>query len=282
MENINYLDTDGKTTTYLNSLKARGINVIGLDTEGEFNLHHYGEHLCLVQIYDGKEFAVIDSLKVSKGILGQLFENPRILKIMYDGSGDRTLIFRKYGLNLNAILDLLPAAVLLDYPKRDLSSVIDTALGKSESGKSSFQRYDWMRRPIDSRAIGYAIDDVRYLFELKEALLAAVIEQGLLDAFILRNIELQIRPVDPKPLPGIFKKETYRRLNAEGKARFAELHSIRDGFAKDMDLPPNSVVPNGDLFDLSGNTKGVSGIRFSKNISSDLREQICRQMSEIL
>jgi ribonuclease D len=33
---------------------------IAVDFEGEFNLHVYGEHLCLIQVYDGDVFYIID------------------------------------------------------------------------------------------------------------------------------------------------------------------------------------------------------------------------------
>ena len=37
-----------------------GLERIAVDFEGEFNLHIYGEHLCLIQVYDGKGYYIID------------------------------------------------------------------------------------------------------------------------------------------------------------------------------------------------------------------------------
>ena len=37
-----------------------GLERIAVDFEGEFNLHIYGEHLCLIQVYDGKSYYIID------------------------------------------------------------------------------------------------------------------------------------------------------------------------------------------------------------------------------
>ena len=34
--------------------------------EEESNLHVYGEHLCLIQIFDGNSYYVIDAVKIEK------------------------------------------------------------------------------------------------------------------------------------------------------------------------------------------------------------------------
>ena len=99
METYTPLDTDAKVTSYMNSLRERNIRTIGVDTEGEFNLHRYGEHLCLIQVYDNTDFVLIDPIGLQPDTLRSFFES-KILKIMYDASGDRTLVYRKYGITI--------------------------------------------------------------------------------------------------------------------------------------------------------------------------------------
>jgi ribonuclease D len=37
-------------------MEQQGINTIAMDFEGEINLHIYGEHLCLIQVFDSIPF----------------------------------------------------------------------------------------------------------------------------------------------------------------------------------------------------------------------------------
>ena len=53
-----YLDSDEKIEKALVPLSQK--KRIAVDFEGEFNLHIYGEHLCLIQIFDGCDFYLID------------------------------------------------------------------------------------------------------------------------------------------------------------------------------------------------------------------------------
>ena len=63
------IDSDKKLSQLIQSWKQREISSIAMDFEGEFNLHIYGEHLCLIQIFDGQEYFLIDPFKVSKEAL---------------------------------------------------------------------------------------------------------------------------------------------------------------------------------------------------------------------
>ena len=272
------LDTDKKVVAYINTIKQKGIQVLAVDTEGEFNLHRYGEHVCLIQMYDRSEFVIIDPLSVRPESIKSLFEDPRILKIMYDASGDRTLLYRQHGIEINAILDLQPAVELLKFPKRDLGSVLHSALDVEKKPKAKFQKYDWMRRPIDPNAIAYALDDVRYLFELKEVLMEKIFHGGMLDDYQLRNIEIQTRQIVVEPTPGVFKRERYRKLSADGKKLFTALYDLRDRFARKLDLPPNSVISNDELFIVSSNRMRIDEIRFSKQISGKMAAAIKEEL----
>ena len=171
MKPYRFLNQDKQVRDYLTSLKERGVEVTAVDLEGEFNLHHYGEHLCLVQIFDGRDSVIIDPQTVRISLIKEFFEDSSLKKIFYDCSGDRTLLYRKYGISLNAVIDLLPAVELLELEKKGLGKVLTTVLGLEEKNKKKFQRYNWMKRPIREDALVYAIEDVKYLYELKERLM---------------------------------------------------------------------------------------------------------------
>lgn len=89
---------------------------LAVDFEGEYNLHIYGEHLCLIQIYDTEGFYIIDprSGRVSKKGLEAFFSLPNE-KIWFDIQGDAALIYKVYGLKIKNVFDVRVPAKILGY-----------------------------------------------------------------------------------------------------------------------------------------------------------------------
>ncbi|QEN07070.1 3'-5' exonuclease [Oceanispirochaeta crateris] len=282
MIHYHYLDTDNKLKEYISSLHERKIERIAVDLEGEFNLHCYGEHLCLVQIYDGQEYALIDPFKVRINLIRDLMEDLNLRKIMYDCSGDRTLMFRKYGIAINSIEDLLPAAELLDLEKRNLGFVLTHFLGIQPKAKKKFQQYNWMRRPIQREALEYALDDVKYLFDLKIALLKEVAAAGLLEEYEKKNQEAQSREISMKPLPGVFKKNRFKKMPSKSRDLFKQLFDLREGYAEQLDMPPNSVVSNENIFAISQSLMTPGQIRFSGRVPRDISAKLLEEIKTLV
>ncbi|MBF9016418.1 MULTISPECIES: 3'-5' exonuclease [unclassified Oceanispirochaeta] len=277
-----YLDTDSKLSDYLDSLKTREIERVSVDLEGEFNLHCYGEHLCLVQIFDGEEYALIDPMKVRITLIRDFFENPDISKIMYDCSGDRTLLFRKYGIAVKNIEDLLPASELLDLEKRNLAFVLTKFLSVEPKAKKKFQQYNWMRRPIQADALEYALDDVRYLFDLKIELLKEVAALNLLDEYEENNRLAQTREILLNPIPGVLKKNRFKKMPQECRDLFKKLFECREEYAERLNMPPNSVVSNENVFRLSQGEMRLNHLHFHGRVPGRNREALLQDFSEIM
>ena len=281
--NYKYIDSAGKLAAHLHSLKDAGRDMIALDLEGEFNLHRYGEKLCLIQIYDGKDAAIIDPFKISIVHIKRFLENRSILKIMYSASGDRAFLYKNYGIDLLSILDLQEAVGLLGYEKTGLKSVLKEILnidgGKS---KNKFQRYNWNRRPIDSRAIEYAIEDVLYLLELKDKLIPKIIQKGLLEKYILKNLQVQNKPHVYSKKPKLLESGRFRSFKTEQQRVFEKLFSIRERYAKNINLPPNSVFPNELLFEITEVQTAVTDIEFGKRVSVKVKNKIIEEINKVL
>ena len=282
MNQYRYLDTDNKVSDYLQSLKDRNISKLGVDLEGEYNLHHYGEHLCLVQIYDGFDSVIIDPQTVRISLIKQFFEDRDLQKIIYDCTGDRTLLFRRYGIAIHSVLDLLPAVELLEFDKKKLSSVLNRVLGLEEKNKKKFQRYNWMKRPVQEDALIYAMEDVKFLIELYDKLMGDLRSKGLYEEYQRINQEIQTRPISRKFIPGLFKKNRFKKLPPESRALMEKLFEIRDEYAERMDLPPNSVVSNEDLFSLSCGQMKAEEIRFSRQVNKSFFSPIQKDFSRAL
>jgi len=249
------LKTDREIYAYLDALDKHGRKMIAVDVEAELNLHCYGEHLCLIQIFDLENELIIDPFQLRSGEgIKRFFENPDVIKIMYDSSSDAALLDTAYGIKLRSVLDLRPAVALLKYPKQSLAHVLSEELGNAPLNKKKFQQYNWMRRPLDKAAIEYAMGDVRYLFRLKDALFDKLRINGLMDAYIIQNRQLQEGKNSKKVKPAKYEKaKGYHGLDKTRQEMFKELFLVRDAFAKELNKPPDYVFSNVKLLELCRN-----------------------------
>ncbi|TVQ22304.1 MAG: 3'-5' exonuclease [Spirochaetaceae bacterium] len=251
MSEFTYIKTDAQFDEYLARLSARDVDTVATDLEGEFNLHVYGERFCLLQLYDGHEQVVVDPFTVSAKAIRKLLENPDLAKITYDSASDRLLLAKSHGIAMTGIVDLRPAVELLELPKQGLDSVTRATIGGTESrSKKKYQQYNWTRRPLDRGAIEYALQDVLHLFAVRDVLFEQLRAAGLMEKYEEENARRQARLPDVNRKPGVFRTERHRRLTHEQKREFERLHAIRDRHARELDLPPNTVVKNDDLFGL--------------------------------
>lgn len=280
MPDYTFIRSDTELRAYLDRLRDREVTELSVDFEGEFNLHVYGERLCLIQLADPDEEAVIDPFTTSTEAIRELLEHRGIRKITYDSSSDRLLLAKSLGLRLVSIQDLRPAVELLELPKRDLGSVLETALGHRPHGnKKRFQQYNWTRRPIDPAAIEYALRDVRHLSALRDELVVRLDAAGLLDDYHAENERLE--SIEPKlnRKPGVFRSAAHKRLTPEQKERFQRLYDIRDRHARELDLPPNTVVANKELFALARGTMDPSSISGNRRVPRERLDRIRREMA---
>lgn len=279
--NYSYIDNDQAMKAFQKSLKEEYISSLAVDLEGEFNLHCYGEHLCLIQVYTGKDFYLLDPFGVSKSLLKEFLEDSKTLKIFYDCSGDRTLLVRTMDIHPRCILDLAPAVELLDYQQKGLSKVLETALGVEPVSKKKFQQYNWMKRPIDGEALDYALTDVAHLFELKDLLLKDLQSQSLMENYILKNLEAQSREIKLNPIPGVMKKERFKRMPSASRKLFKALFNSREAIAKAVNQPPNNLLSNNDLFSLSLGEKGLNQVRLSPRMPQRKQKELKDNLERI-
>ena len=278
-----YIDGENKLIGYIGFLKSNGTQLIALDIECEFNRHEYGEKLCLVQIYDGTRTVVIDPFRTPLELTKSILENRSFMKIMYDAPGDRAFLYKNYGIDTLSILDLQQAVALLEYEKRDLASVLKHALGiDGGRSKGKYQQYNWNTRPLDEEAIKYAIEDVAYLIELKSHLLERIVAGGLLEKFLLKNLQVQNKPHIYDTRPGLLRSRRFRNLTKKEQNVFGKLFSVRDIYAQRFNLPPNTVLKNEMLFQLATKRVSIKDVVPGKTIPNEQTKQIIKDMENVL
>ncbi len=276
------ISTGKALRAYTELLKKDSISSIALDLEGEFNLHVYGERLCLLQVYDGREAVIIDPLKVELEDIKFFLEDEKLLKVMWDSSSDISLLVNGYGTTIKSVLDLRPAADVLDFPKKDYSSVLAAVLGVETKKKKKFQRYNWLRRPIDPEAIEYAIDDVFHIPALKNELLERMYAAEQLEEFYHRNLIVQNRDYKRTPGQRHTKMKGFRYLKNQEKELLRRLFNLRDSHARRLDLPPHNVIANPDLMDLSRRRIGPEKIECARRIKERDRQRIIQDVEREL
>jgi ribonuclease D len=276
-----YIKNRDELISYLDSLADQKNCVIALDIEAELNLHAYGEKLCLIQIYDGTNKVLIDPLEIDIHTLKTFFESRNILKIVYDASSDSSLLKNAYNIDLKSLLDLRPAVELLDYEKKDLHSVIAAELGVALTSKAKFQRHNWMKRPFDKEALEYALNDVIYLFKLKDALFNKLYVRNLLDVFILKNLQVQNKDYVRNPRDRYRKTKGYHNLTNDEKSIFRKIFDIREKYAKMCNMPAYNVIKREDLLEVAKDIRYIDEIRFPNRLGADVIKQILTELKNV-
>lgn len=254
------------------------IHTIAMDFEGEFNLHVYGCKLCLIQVFDGFNFYIIDPFKLSEIELKKTLENKDIVKIFYGSESDISLVYKQYGIKMNTVLDLKTFVDALEYEEKGLDSVIDKVMGIKINNKKKFQKHNWIKRPIDEDAIQYALIDVQYLFNLKEKLLNMIIDKGKTETLIQRIIKYRF-DYDKELIPAFFKSKEYKALKPDEQTLSKKIFEIREKYAKEINWPPNNLLEKQDLINISKNINAIENVNLKKRIDKELWS---RFKSEIL
>ena len=277
---MNYIniENEAELRSYLKKFEDKELHIIALDIEAESNLHAYGEKLCLTQIFDGVNNIIIDPFKIDNDTLKLLFENTNILKVMYDAGSDLSLLKNTADIEIKSILDLRPAAELLNYEKKDLHSVIAFELGIFLEKKRTYQKYNWIRRPVSEHAVDYALNDVMHLLALKDIILAKLFAKKLLEPFLLKNLQIQNKDYTRDPEDKYRKINGYSRLQKDEKSVFRRVFDIRDKYAELYNIPPHNVIHKADLIKIVKDAKYIDEIRFTKRISMNLIQDILHEL----
>jgi len=278
MINYKVLLLDRDIVEFSKYLYNNDIKTIAIDFESENNLHEYGSKICLIQIYDGKNYYVIDPFKISKEQLKIFLEDKKIVKLGYGCESDMSLLFKQYQIRIKALYDLKLMVDVLEIEKKGLGDVNRLLLGiESEGNKKKYQMHNWTRRPIDNQAIEYALSDVAYLFSLRTILLDKILSQGLigllLEQFVKREYDYE-----KIPIPTIFKSREFGDLKKDEKERAKLIYEIREKYAKEQNCPANDIMLNKDLLYIARDKAVITSIVPGRKIEHN---KFCKMIDEI-
>lgn len=223
---------------------------IGFDTEF-VSEDTFRPELCLVQVVTEQGLSVIDPQEV--GDLKPFWQSL--------ADGDHITIAHAAREEINFSLteiDRVPANLFdtqlaaafctHEYPAA-YASVVNRLLNtKAEKGE---QRTDWRRRPLSAAQINYALEDVRYLFDLHDRIMQRVEKLGRAD-WLVEETEAFIQEVIAAR-----SRQKWKRVSGIGSlgprnlAIVRELWLWRQAEAERRDVPPRRVLRDDLLVELA-------------------------------
>ena len=227
----------------------RAFDLVAVDFEGEWNLHRYGLHLCLIQISDGQQTYLVDPLSV--GDLGpflEMMEDPNVEIISHGPQSDIVLLDYLYGRQPRNVFDTEKAAQLLGYENTSLSFLLERHFGITKNMKVRVS--DWNQRPLTESMLNYAAKDVDYLHRLRMLLIDELKEKGRLDWLHEECKELEDIRYKKKENPHM-EIQHASKLNERQALVLKGIYEMRDQIAKELDKPAYYIIPNSKLVELA-------------------------------
>ena len=213
---------------------------VGLDTEAD-SLHAYPEKLCLIQLsIPGAEVLVDPLADLHLEPLWNALDQHEI--ILHAADYDLRLLYHCHHFRPTTVFDTMWAARLLGDSRFGLNDLLTKDLGITlEKGS---QKANWGRRPLTDKMINYALNDVRYLFELTALLRAKLAEMGRLswlEQTCQRNIE-DASAAERRNPNEIWRAKGHDKLDRLGLAILREIWHWREKDALRTGRPPFFIL----------------------------------------
>lgn len=243
------IDTTERLIRHLEfSRQGTDVPVCAIDTEAD-SLHRYRESLCLIQFAVRGGSVLIDPLAIDDlSSLGAYLSEAVVW--MHGADYDMTMFKRQFGHLPAVVYDTQIGARLLGARRFGLGDLVNRYFGV-ELSKSS-QKADWGKRPLSPKMIEYALNDVDYLLEMGDLIVAGLKDYGRYEWFEESCVAARQRVLDRDDA----KEENWRvqgsgKLERRGLAYLQALWQWRDAEAKVWDRPSFMVVTNKQLLEWS-------------------------------
>lgn len=233
--------TDAAGLAAASALLAAGTGPVAVDVERASGFT-YSQRAYLIQVF-----------RRDAGVF--LFDPPPIgdFSALQEAIGGEEWILHAASQDLPSLreLDLVPlslfdtelASRLLGHERVGLGAVVEDTLGITLAKAHSAA--DWSTRPLPQSWLEYAALDVEYLPDVRDVLMAELIEQSK-TAFAAEEFTAVLEKL-PKPP----RDDPWRRLSGlhtvrgrRGLAVARELWNAREEFARDQDIAPGRLVPD--------------------------------------
>ena len=216
---------------------------VSIDIEGN-GFFRYPEFVCLIQICIDEDIYLVDPLAIHDiSVLGEIFRDHKITKILHAGDYDIRSLNRDYGFSFSNVFDTSLGAALLGSKKLGLDSVLKEYIDANVTKDKKLQRSDWTIRPLSKEARTYAADDVRYLHSAMQVMNKRLENLGRLSWLREECERLQQVKFNPKDEDTAFL-DVKGSKNLDGRALsvLQSLYAVREDEAIGKDRPPFKIV----------------------------------------
>ena len=236
------------TSTAISEIASRLATqtAIGLDTEF-LRERTYRAQLCLLQVSDAEQAACIDPIALADlSALTPVLGDPHVVKVLHASRQDLEVLLPAAG-RVRPVFDTQIAAALAgESAQIGYGEVVRRLLGHELP--KAHTRTDWSRRPLSPEQIEYALDDVRHLLPLRDALTERLERLGR-----LVWLAEELSALDETSSLSVRPEDAWRRLKGlagldPGRDRLARgLAAWRERRAMERDLPRGWVLQDAVL-----------------------------------
>ena len=216
---------------------------LAIDTEFERSRTYY-LNPALMQVWDGEQALLVDLTQTSLyESLKQCLQNIEI----HSGSEDIELIRQIFDVAPGIVFDTQIAASLCGFGSHVsyqnlVKQLLDLDIPKDES------RTDWLQRPLTQAQIDYAINDVRFLPELRQVLDTQLNKRHLMPLFEILMHKWILRTAE-----NLHNEKTYtklvkaERLSLPQRQKLWVLLEWRERQAERRNKPRNWILKNDQM-----------------------------------
>ena len=244
------------TTNSLSELcnKLKESEYVTVDTEF-IREKTYWPDLCLIQIADNKNAAVVDVLSPNINIepLLNIMHDPKILKVFHAARQDLEIFFKLTNRLPQPLFDTQIAAMVCGFGDSvGYDTLVNKITGKIIDKSSRFT--DWSLRPLTQKQIDYALGDVTHLRLVYENLNQHLLE-GDRSEWLREEVEkLNDTSIYQTSPPDAWKRIKSRNTNPRFLGVLKELASWREKEAQKKNIPRNHVIKDEALVEIAHST----------------------------
>lgn len=228
---------------------AQEAGLLSLDTEFVWR-STYRAQLAIVQLGERKSCWAIDCLAgLAADALRKLVDDPGVVKILHDSRQDLMHLRHWCGASPKNVFDTQLAAAFAGFRSGiGLQTLLFEACGVGLPKTETCT--DWTQRPLSDAQVRYALDDVRYLPQLRDELLSRAEALGT-RAWLeeeLKTLDDPARYVEFDPGEAWRRIRLGRvRLDGLGRAVLRAVVARREALAEQWNLPRGWLGDDGSL-----------------------------------
>jgi ribonuclease D len=225
----------------------------------------YAPRLALLQLAWFGGCAVVDPLSVDVAPLRAVLEGPGTA-VLHAAGQDLEVLLRACGTVPSSLFDTQVAAGFLGFSTPSLATLLDRVLGLPLPKGDRLT--DWLRRPLTTGQLDYAVADVAWLLPVTDALVAELDATGR-RPWVEEEVELirtRSRTMPDPDLAWLRLKEA-RSLRGRSRGVAAAVAAWRERRAASLDIPARQVLPDLAVLGIAGAMpKSIGALRAVRGV----------------